>query len=102
MSARKLPLTLAPDARTDFSDILLYSAQQWGTRQRNTYRAELLRGFAAIRDHPQLGTTREDLGPGIRSRLVEHHLVYYRVLDDLIEVVRILHERMDASRHFSG
>jgi hypothetical protein len=36
----------------------------------------------------------------LRSRLVEHHVVYYRVHSDVIEIVRILHERFDAARYF--
>jgi plasmid stabilization system protein ParE len=29
----------------------------------------------------------------------EHHVVYYRIQDDVIEIVRILHERANAARH---
>lgn len=102
MSARRRPVTLAPDARIDVSDILLYSEQQWGSQQRNKYRSDLLRCFDALRDHPHLGIARDDLGAGLRERRVEHHVVFYRILDEVIEIVRILHERMDATRYFLG
>jgi len=55
---------------------------------------------------------RDELMPGIRSFHVRHarrdqgvkapvHVVYYRrVRSDLIEIVRVQHERMDPSRSF--
>ncbi|WP_371868153.1 type II toxin-antitoxin system RelE/ParE family toxin [Pseudoduganella rivuli] len=36
---------------------------------------------------------------GYRRSRVERHMIYFRVTDYGIAVVRILHERMDASRH---
>jgi toxin ParE1/3/4 len=57
---------------------------------------------------------REELRPGIRSFHLRHarstdqagrvrrpvHVLYYRaVTPDLIEIVRVLHERMEPSRH---
>lgn len=32
--------------------------------------------------------------------LVEKHIVFYQVSDNGIEVARILHQRMDPTRHF--
>ena len=32
---------------------------------------------------------------GYRSSKVKSHLIFYRVLNDMIEVIRITHERMD-------
>ena len=40
------------------------------------------------------------LFPGCRVRPVERHVLYYRILGDVIEVVRILHERVDPTEHF--
>jgi len=52
-----------------------------------------------LRDYPDMGVRRDDLFPSYRARLVERHIVYYRVGRDAVEIVRILHERMDASMH---
>lgn len=46
-----------------------------------------------------IGKARDDLGAGLRAWPVEHHVIYYRIKSDAIEVVRILHERADAARH---
>jgi toxin ParE1/3/4 len=59
---------------------------------------------------------RDELRPGIRSLHLRHarnadsegkvkrpvHVLYYRVITpDLIEIVRVLHERMEPSRHLT-
>jgi toxin ParE1/3/4 len=48
-----------------------------------------------------MGKELDRFSAGYRSLLVEHHLLYYRINDDEVEIMRILHERMDAARHLS-
>ena len=43
--------------------------------------------------YPFSGAPREDIGPGIRHLLVGEYLTLYRVHDDAIEIVRVLHGR---------
>jgi toxin ParE1/3/4 len=58
-----------------------------------------------------------DLSPGIRSFHIRHtrdidakakvrrpvHVLYYRLVEpDLLEIVRVLHERMEPARHISA
>lgn len=99
MSFRKRTAILSPDAQADFSDILLYTWQQWGEEQRDRYEAILVRSIAALAEVPESGAPRPRLFPGRRVRLAGNHLLYYRLMDDMVEVVRILHERTDPTRH---
>jgi len=48
---------------------------------------------------PQIAPTCDHIRAGYRRRSVEHHMVYFRVTDYGITVIRVLHERMDAPRH---
>ena len=98
MSVPKKAVELSPDARTDFTDILMYTLSHWGAQQRDRYEAALVRVIAALGDFPEMGTRRDNLVPGYRSQPVEHHVIYYRIKGDVVEVVRILHERVDAAR----
>lgn len=41
--------------------------------------------------HPFSGAPREDIAPGIRHLVVGEYLTLYRVNDDAIEIVRVLH-----------
>jgi plasmid stabilization system protein ParE len=55
MSARSLPVTLAPRARRDLDNILLYTLQQWGVEQEAVYAEMLRRALLAIGDNPEIG-----------------------------------------------
>jgi len=57
--------------------------------------------FHTLADDPE-GQGRDcgDIRPGYRRRRAGQHVIYYRPLDaDCIEIVRVLHGRMDAERH---
>jgi toxin ParE1/3/4 len=99
MSCPERPVVLSSQARVDFTDILSYTRQQWGEEQRDRYEETLTRAVAALGHYPEAGERRPRLFPGCRVRFVERHIVYYRVLQDCVEIVRILHERTDPSRH---
>lgn len=98
MSAPKLPVVLAPRARRDFDDILLYTLQHWGEEQEAAYAAALSRALALIGENPAIGRVRDDLRPGARTFPVEHHLIIYDVREGTVRVARILHGRMNARR----
>ena len=107
---------LARPAQLDLANILSASAARWGAEGQQRYAAVLaaaMRRVAAEPDGP-LTRTRPDLRSRIRSFHVRHagrsdaaarvarpgHVLYYRVAKDgAIEIVRVLHERMEPSRH---
>ena len=99
MSARKRTVSLSPDAQDDYDGILLYSLVHWGEERTQQYQAALDRALAELADYPEVGARRDELLPGYRARPVERHVIYYRIVADAVEVVRILHERMDAVKH---
>ena len=45
--------------------------------------------------HPLAGRPRDDLVPGLRSFVVRPYVAFYRVAEDTIEVVRVLHGSRD-------
>jgi len=51
-----------------------------------------------LRAYPNIGKPRPDLVAGVRSFAVERHLILYRIEDDAIGGLRVVHERMDATR----
>jgi toxin ParE1/3/4 len=107
---------LARPAQVDLAGILATSAGRWsadGGQRDAAVLAAAMRQVAADPDGP-LTRTRQDLRSGIRSFHVRHarrsagagtvrrpgHILYYRAVEDgVIEILRVLHERMDPSRH---
>jgi toxin ParE1/3/4 len=47
---------------------------------------------------PGMGQSRDDLRPGLRCFVVSPYVVFYRSVEDTIEVLRILHGARDISR----
>jgi toxin ParE1/3/4 len=107
---------LSPLASADLAQILETSEDRWGATGRGRYAAILASAMRKVAADPQGVATRErtDLLPGIRSFHVRHargldpeanvrrpvHVLYYRgIAPGLIEIVRVLHERMEPSRH---
>lgn len=99
MSFPERTVILSPKARIDFTDILLYTLQEWGEAQRNRYEAALLSAFATLAQYPEAGERHPRLFPECRIRRVERHILYYRVMGIIVEVMRILHDRIDPTRH---
>jgi toxin ParE1/3/4 len=44
---------------------------------------------------PELGRARDEIHPGLRSLLARNHLLFYRLEDQEVQVLRILHGSMD-------
>jgi toxin ParE1/3/4 len=107
---------LARPAQVDLANILSTSADRWGPDGRKRYEAVLaaaMRQVAAEPDGP-LSKQRPELRAGIRSFHLRHarvsagvarvkqpvHVLYYRIdREGVIEIVRVLHERMEPKRH---
>lgn len=61
---------------------------------------ELQRTIERVVDNPVIGRACDEVRPGYRKLAVGSHMLYYRIVDgDAINVVRILHQRMDVDRH---
>jgi toxin ParE1/3/4 len=108
---------IAQPAQSDLANILAISAERWGTDGRRRYALFLAAAMRAVAANPEgpLTQSRNELSPGLRSFHVRHarvkaaqakvkkpgHVLYYRAIQPgVIEIVRVLHERMEPSRHF--
>lgn len=62
------------------------------------YLDELEEGLLRLARNPELGTSRENIRRGYRVLFIRSHAVYYKVTS-AINVIRVLHVRMDADEH---
>ena len=90
---------LTPAAEQDLENIWIYTCQQWGIAQANRYIDILIEIFAKLASSPDIAPVCDHIRPGYRRYGVERHILYFRTTDYGIVIVRILHDRMDASRH---
>jgi toxin ParE1/3/4 len=98
MSAHKR-IEFSQEASADIVSILLDSEIRWGEVASGRYQSSLDRAVQHLGQFPEIGIQRNILGRSYRSFRVEHHVIFYRIVLDAIEIVRILHERVDPSRH---
>ena len=107
---------LAAPAKADIAAILRRSETLFGSQGRIRYRACLSAAMRRIAAEPEgrLTSDRAALVPGLRSFHIRHsrvesreapvaepvHVIFYRVVQPgVVEIVRVLHERMEPSRH---
>jgi toxin ParE1/3/4 len=110
---------LSSSARADLAQILAVSAARCGIEGRRRYAALVAAAMRKVAAEPGGATTRDraELSRGVRSfhlrhaRAAEHetsvrrpvHILFYRVIrPGLVEIVRVLHERMEPSRHLGA
>ncbi|MBT9368865.1 type II toxin-antitoxin system RelE/ParE family toxin [Rhizobium sp. CSW-27] len=90
---------LSPAARRDFLDIGDRTRDRWSEAQAERYLNRILETIAEIGRHPFAGGDVSWVRPGYRRRRAGSHLIFYVIHeDDMIEVIRILHERSDVLR----
>jgi toxin ParE1/3/4 len=80
--------------------IWIYTATKWGVDQANRYIDLLATALTELAASPEAAPSCELIRPGYRRWGVERHMIYFRVTDYGIAIVRVLHDRMDPSRHF--
>jgi toxin ParE1/3/4 len=90
---------LSPAAERDLESIWTYTVRQWGVAQADHYTDFLTTAFAELADSPETAPACDYIRPGYRRWGVERHMIYFRVTDYGIAVIRVLHDRMDAPRH---
>ena len=105
-------------AEDDVLRILSTSEERWGPEARRRYAAIIIAAMRKVATDPKGLATwdRAELLTGVRSMHLRHtrvhsqervrhpvHVLYYRMIEpDLVEIVRVLHERMEPRRHIEA
>ena len=95
----------------DYLEVIKRSAQDFGPLQAEVYAQTLETALDDLREKGPMAIgvkVREEIGSGIftlhaaKSKRKASHFLVFRVLEKrTIEVLRILHDRMDLARHIS-
>lgn len=93
-------ITISRRARSDLREIREYTRRQWGAQQATDYVRALRKSIRSLSDYPLLGKPFEAGNLSLLRRMLRQHMVYYRVDEDQIEILRIVHARRDADELF--
>ena len=90
---------LSAKSLEDLKFIGRFTLKSWGREQLKIYLSKLDEDFHLLADQPHLGSARDDIRDGYRVYHVGRHLIFYRQKTTCIEIIRILHDRMDVETH---
>jgi toxin ParE1/3/4 len=103
---------IAARAKSDLASILALSEERWGIEGRERYATVVSAALQKIARDPLSPSSRarELVGSQMRSLHLRHagsrrhvrdpvHVVFYRITKTTIEVVRVLHDRMNPHAH---
>jgi toxin ParE1/3/4 len=94
-------LSFTDAAREDLAAIGRYTLESWGAEKKTRYLAGIRASLERLRRATGIGRVRDEIRPGYRSVASGRHVIFYRETEDRIEVVRVLHQRMDLHRHLN-
>ena len=90
-----MPFFISKKAVSDLEEIWLYAIEKWSIEQADRYYNLIFDEINYICKNISAGKSMEHVRKGYRASKVKSHLIFYRVINNTIEVIRILHERMD-------
>ena len=91
-------VVLRPAARADIEGIWDYTLERWGLDQAIRYDDALRAAVEGLGTGEPRSQAAGDIRPGLRRARVGSHVVIFRETEETVEVVRVLHQRMDAGR----
>jgi len=93
---------LTNKAVEDLSKIWDYTYEVWSENQADKYYKLLIEACSEIATKPGIGKNYEEISTGIFGYGAGKHIIFYRELHPKeIEIVRILHERMDLKKRIN-
>ena len=91
---------LTSKAKSDLKSIAKYTSKNWGRTQRNKYLSVMNSTFCDLADDVLIGQRYFNiLNKYYKYQIGKHIIFYHRIDKNMIEIVRILHEKMDIQSH---
>ncbi|MBX2899388.1 MAG: type II toxin-antitoxin system RelE/ParE family toxin [Cyclobacteriaceae bacterium] len=86
----------------DLTHIWNYTVNVWSENQAERYYRQLLTFCKEVASNPHLGKSYDGVAKNLFGLRANYHIIFYRVIkENEIEIVRILHERMDLKNRIS-
>jgi toxin ParE1/3/4 len=82
-------LVISKDAVSDLDEIWLFIALN-SPQNADIFIDRIYDTCLLLKENPEMGRLRQELSPGLRSFSVGRYIIFYRLKNDIIEIVRIL------------
>lgn len=94
----KARLGFTQAARVDLKEMRRYGFEQFGREIADRYVDDIEGVFRLLQEQPRAGQARPEIGSDIRCFSKKQHRVFYRVENDSVVILRVIHHAMDAKR----
>ena len=92
----KTKYRISKQAIADLNGIWIFTNHKWSKKQADRYYDLIIGEIEFIADNYPVGKSAELSGKNYRITKIKSHLIFYRKAEDeVVEIVRILHQRMD-------
>lgn len=92
-------LIISPEAELDLLEIWLYIAED-STVNADRFLDKLNKKAINLSESSEIGIDRPELGKGLKSFPVDRYMLYYRSINEGIELIRVLHGSRDTKLQF--
>lgn len=93
---------LRQKAIDDLNYIWMYTSIKWSEVQADKYYATVKDACLGIGENPEVGKKYDVVSENLLGLKTGRHIIFYQSMsEDRIEVIRILHERMDLKTRIS-
>jgi toxin ParE1/3/4 len=101
MATLRRPALWSLEALYDLDDIWDHYARVAGSPTADKLLRDIGAVVTTLEEHPFAGRVRDEIRSGLHSFATSPHVVFYRVLNDRPEIVRVLDGRRDLDEIFS-
>jgi len=92
---------LTNKAVEDLADIWNYTFEEWSENQADKYYLLLLDSCKEVAENPNLGKQYDNVKDQLLGYKSNEHILFYQIISsNEIEIIRILHGRMDLKSKF--
>lgn len=87
---------ISKKTKEDIDNIWLYTFENWSQEQADRYYNFILDEIEYVAKNFESGKSMEHLRKGYRASKVKSHIIFYRKSKkDVVEIIRVLHQKMD-------
>lgn len=92
---------ITPLAARHLKEIAKFTLQTWGKQRRDAYILDIRDRIEWLCENPRFGRSRPEIGDDIFSYPQGSHIIFCRLLAEHIDIIGVLHKRMDYAAHLS-
>lgn len=89
-------ITFRQKAIEDINTIWDYTFEKWSEKQADNYYTTIKKACNEIGENPEIGKEYSGISSNLLGSKSGKHIIFYKqIANDRIEIIRILHEKMD-------